>query len=371
MIEKPIASIIHHFSTITDPRVNRRKKHKLSDIFFITLCATICGADNWVAIERFGQAKKAWFTEQLDLDHGIPSHDTFGDVFAAIDTEQFSECFSCWVADLATFVEEDIIALDGKCLRRSIDKASNKAAIYMVSAWSRQNSLILGQVKVDDKSNEITAIPKLLSRLNIAGAVITIDAMGCQKKIAKQIIQQEGNYVLSLKGNHSLLHADVSSYFTSSISPEVAVQTVDGGHGRIETRSVRVTDEIEWLKRDHSWEGLKSIVAVTAKRELGEKTTEETRYFISSLSASNPEKLEQAVRSHWAIENNLHWVLDLAFDEDSNRARTGYSAANLAVIRHIALNLIKSEKTAKVGVKTRRLMAGWDNEYLLKIIDVI
>ena len=371
MIEKPIASIIHHFSTITDPRVNRRKKHELSDIFFIALCATICGADNWVAIERFGQAKKAWFTEQLDLEHGIPSHDTFGDVFAAIDTEQFSECFSNWVDDLATLVEEDIIALDGKCLRRSLDKASNKAAIYMVSAWSRQNSLVLGQVKVDDKSNEITAIPKLLSRLNIAGAVITIDAMGCQKKIAEQIIQQEGDYVLSLKGNHGLLHEDVATYFTSSLSPEIAVQTVNGDHGRIETRSVRVTDEIEWLKRDHSWEGLKSIVAVTAKRELGEKVTEETRYFISSLSASNPEKLEYAVRAHWAIENNLHWVLDLAFDEDSNRTRIGYSAANLAVIRHIALNLIKSEKTAKVGIKTRRLMAGWDNDYLLKIIGVI
>ncbi len=205
-------------------------------------------------------------------------------------------------------VEEDIIAIDGKCLRRSIDKASNKAAIYMVSAWSRQNSLVLGQVKVDDKSNEITAIPKLLSRLDIAGAVITMDAMGCQKKIAKQIIQQEGDYVLSLKGNHGILHDDVETYFTSTLAPEVTVQTVDGDHGRIETRSVRVTDEIEWLKADHSWTGLTSIVAVTAKRELSGKVTEETRYFISSLSATNPKKLEHAVWAHWAIENNLHWV---------------------------------------------------------------
>lgn len=371
MTDSPTASIMHHFSTIVDPRINRRKRHQLSDIFFITLCATICGADNWVAIERFGKAKEAWFTEQLNLEHGIPSHDTLGDVFAAIDTEAFSECFSNWVTDLATFVEEDIIAIDGKCLRRSIDKASNKAAIYMVSAWSRQNSLVLGQVKVDDKSNEITAIPKLLSRLDIAGSVITIDAMGCQKKIAEQIVQQDGDYVLSLKGNHGSLHEDVATYFTSVLSPEVTAQTIDGGHGRIETRSVRVTDEIEWLKNDHSWVGLKSIVAVTAKRELGEKVTEETRYFISSLSAVNPKKLEHAVRAHWAIENNLHWVLDLAFDEDSNRTRTGYSAANLAVIRHIALNLIKTEKTAKVGIKTKRLMAGWDNDYLLKIIGSI
>jgi len=275
------------------------------------------------------------------------------------------------VTDLAHLVDEDIIAIDGKCLRRSIDKASNKAAIYMVSAWSRQNSLVLGQVKVDDKSNEITAIPKLLSRLDIAGAVITIDAMGCQKKIADQIVQQKGDYVLSLKGNHGILHEDVTTYFTSTLSPEVAVQTVDGGHGRIETRSVRVSDDIEWLKAEHTWTGLKSIIAVTAKREIGDKITEETRYFISSLSADNPQKLAHAVRAHWAIENNLHWVLDLAFDEDSNRTRTGHSAANLAVIRHIALNLIKAEETAKVGIKTRRLMAGWDNEYLLKIIGII
>jgi len=241
----------------------------------------------------------------------------------------------------------------------------------MVSAWSRQNSLVLGQVKVDDKSNEITAIPKLLSRLDIAGAVITIDAMGCQKKIADQIVQQNGDYVLSLKGNHGILHEDVTTYFTSALSPEVAAQTIDGGHGRIETRSVRVSDDIEWLKADHTWTGLKSIIAVTAKREIGEKISEETRYFISSLNADNPQKLGHVVRAHWAIENNLHWVLDLAFDEDSNRTRIGHSAANLAVIRHIALNLIKAEDTAKVGVKTRRLMAGWDNDYLLKIIGII
>ena len=267
--------------------------------------------------------------------------------------------------------EEDIIAIDGKCLRRSIDKTSNKAAIYIVSAWSRQNSLVLGQVKVNDKSNEITAIPELLTRLDIAGAVITIDAMGCQKKIAEQIVQQKGDYVLSLKGNHGLLLEDVTTYFESSISPEAAIQTIDGGHGRIETRTLRVSDELDWLEKEHSWTGLKSILAVTAKREVGKKVTKETRYFISSLSADDPGKLEHAVRAHWSIENNLHWVLDVAFDEDSKRTRKGYSAANLAVTRNIALNLIKSEKTTKVDVKTKRLMAGWDNEYLLKIIGLI
>ena len=367
----PTASIAHHFSKITDPRVDRQKKHQLDDIFFITLCAVICGADNWVAIEEFGKAKEEWFTELLGLTHGIPSHDTFGDVFAAIDTEQFSECFSCWVTDLADLTEGEIIAIDGKCLRRSLDSASKKAAIYMVSAWSERNSLVLGQVKVDEKSNEITAIPKLLSRLDIAGSVITIDAMGCQKKIAEQIVQQGADYVFSLKGNQGSLHEDVVSYFTSSLSPEVCAATYDGGHGRIETRMMRVTDEISWLKEHHSWAGLQSIIAVTAKRESGDKHSEETRYFVSSLNAKDPNKLEHAVRAHWSIENNLHWVLDIAFDEDGNRARKGYSAANLAIVRHLALNLIKKEKTSKVGVKTKRLKAGWSNDYLLRIIGAI
>jgi len=362
------ASILHHFSEIDDPRIDRQKKHALPDIFFITLCAVICGADNWVAIEEFGKAKESWFAKELNLKHGIPSHDTFGDVFAAIDTEHFSLCFSRWVSDLAALTEGDVIAIDGKCLRRSIDVASKKAAIYMVSAWAQRNSLVLGQAKVSEKSNEITAIPNLLSRLDISGAVITIDAMGCQKKIAKQIIGQGGDYVLSLKGNQGALHDDVVTYYTSQLSPSVSVKKVDGGHGRVETRMIRVSGDIAWLQARHSWTGLRSILAVTATRDTGDTVTEETRYFISSLSADDPEKLEHVVRAHWSIENNLHWVLDIAFDEDSNRTRMGHSAANLAIVRHIALNLIKNETTSKVGVKTKRLKAGWDNDYLLRII---
>ena len=371
MAAKPTPSIIHHFSSIKDPRVNRQKKHQLQDIFFISLCAMICGADNWVAIEEFGRAKKEWFTELLGLEHGIPSHDTFGGVYAAIDTDQFSDCFSRWVADLADITEGEVIAIDGKCLRRSLDKASKKAAIYMVSAWAQQNNLVLGQVKVADKSNEITAIPKLLSRLDIAGAVVTIDAMGCQKKIAEQIKQQGGDYVLSLKGNQSSLHDDVKTFFTSSLSPAVASVSYEGDHGRIETRTICVTADIAWLQERHDWRSLQSIIAVTAKREIDNKVTEETRYFISSLDANDPKRLERVVRAHWAIENNLHWVLDIAFDEDSNRTRKGHSAANQAVLRHIALNLIKAEKTAKVGVKIKRLKAGWDNNYLLRVIGKI
>jgi len=366
----PTTSIISHFSSIEDPRLERRKRHKLKDIFFITLCATICGADSWVAIETFGKAKEAWFTEVLSLKNGIPSHDTFGYVFSVIDTEAFSRCFSRWVADLCELSGGEIVSIDGKCLRRSMDTASNKAAIYMVSAWASLNHLVLGQQRVDEKSNEITAIPKLLMQLDIADAVVTLDAMGCQTKVAEDIIDREADYMLSLKGNQGILHDDVKLFFESEeTSPAVGFEGVDGGHGRIEKRSVRVSSDIEWLKARHpDWKGMRTIVAVTAQRECSGKISEETRYFISSLDASDPKRLGQIVRSHWGIENNLHWVLDYAFDEDNQRARKGNSAANMAVIRHIALNLIKADKTSKIGIKNRRLKAGWDNDYLMRLL---
>jgi len=364
------ASIVEHFSSIPDPRIDRRKRHKLSDIFFITLCASICSANDWVAVELFGKAKEEWFTELLGLENGIPSHDTFGNVFAAIDTQLFSECFSRWVAALTELSEENIIAIDGKCLRRSMDKASNKAAIYMVSAWATENQLVLGQQKVDEKSNEITAIPKLLLQLDIAGSVITMDAMGCQTAVATQIIDQKADYMLSLKGNQGNLHKDVKLVFESeNTCPAVGYESYDVGHGRIETRTVRASSDIEWLKEQNpKWAGLKSIIAVTAKRECNDKITEETRYFISSLDAANHKYLGHVVRAHWGIENNLHWVLDYAFDEDSQRTRMGNSSANMSIIRHISLNLLKSESTLKVGIKNKRLKAGWDNEYLLKVL---
>ncbi|EIJ34158.1 ISAs1 family transposase [Thiothrix nivea] len=366
----PTAAIVDHFASIPDPRLNRRKRHKLSDIFFITLCAVICGADDWASIELFGKSKRKWFTEVLGLQHGIPSHDTFGRVFGLIDTQQFSECFSRWVADLSDLSDGEIIAIDGKCLRRSLDSASDKAAIYMVSAWATRNQLVLGQQRVDDKSNEITAIPKLLMQLNMTGAVVTLDAMGCQTAIARQIIDQQADYLLSLKGNQGTLHQDVKLFFESANTcPPIGHTRYDGGHGRIETRIVRATSNIGWLKKDHPhWTKLTSIIAVTAIRECKDKTTEETRYFISSMDASNPERLGQVVRAHWGIENNLHWVLDYAFREDDQRMRSGNSDANMAVVRHIALNLVKTDKTIKVGVKNKRLNAGWDEDYLLKIV---
>ena len=370
MHTNPTASIINHFSSIPDPRIERGKCHKLEHIFFIAICASICGANDWVAVEAYGKSKREWLNNVLQLENGIPSHDTFNNVFAVIDTQLFSECFSRWMSDVATLSAGEVISIDGKCLRRSMDTASNKASIYMVSAWANQNQLVLGQQKVDDKSNEITAIPKLLDQLDITGAVITMDAMGCQTKVVKQIIDQSGDYMLSLKGNQGTLHDDVKLFFESkNTRPKVGHESYDGGHGRIETRTVFASSDIDWLKELHPhWLGLKSIVAVTAERENKGKTTQETRYFISSLDATNPKRLGQIVRSHWGIENNLHWGLDYAFDEDSQRTRLGNSAANMSIIRHIALNLIKSDKTAKIGVKNRRLKAGWDDDYLLQIL---
>lgn len=371
MSEQASASILKHFSSIDDPRVNRQKLHKLEDIFFITICAVICGADNWVAIEHFGDCKKDWFTEILGLEHGIPSHDTLGKVFSAIDSEQFGECFSQWVCDLSELTQGDIIAIDGKRVRRSFDKASNKAAIHMVSAWSCDNHLVLGQTKVSDKSNEITAIPKLLERLDIAGSIITIDAMGCQTKIAKQIVEKGGDYVLSLKGNQGKLHDNIRYWFESHSKTIGCEPTeLDYGHGRIEHRTLKVSSDIGWLKKQHQWPYLNSIIAVTSTREVDNELSEETRYFISSLDGKNKAKLAKAIRSHWQVENNLHWVLDMAFDEDRSRARKGHSAANMTTLRHLALNLVKAETTTKVGVKIKRQKAGWSNEYLLKILNV-
>ena len=239
------------------------------------------------------------------LENGIPSHDTFGNVFAAIGTEQFSQCFSRWAADLAELSAGEVVAIDGKCLRRSLDSASDKAAIYMVSAWATENQLVLGQQKVDDKSNEITAIPKLLMQLDIAGAVVTIDAMGCQTQIAEKIIEQKADYLLSLKGNQGNLHEDVKLFFESdNTRPPVGHESYDGGHGRIETRVVRATSDIDWLRQLHPhWPQLTSIIAVTALRECQGKTTEETRYFISSMDATDPKRLGQVVRAHWGIES--------------------------------------------------------------------
>jgi predicted transposase YbfD/YdcC len=345
----------------------------LTDIIAIAICAAVCGADDFVEIEEFGRAREDWLKERLELPNGIPSHDTFGRVFSRLDPKEFSECFLSWTRAIKEHTAGGFVAIDGKASRGSFDAAAGKSAIHMVSAWAAESHMVLGQVKVDDKSNEITAIPELLRLLDISGCIVTIDAMGCQREIASQIIKQNGDYVLSLKGNQGMLHEDVKVFFEDSRSTGFRGvehsfhESTDKDHGRIETRRCWVSANIAWLNERHEWPGLESIVAVESERHIGEKVTVETRYFISSLNESAP-KMSEAVRSHWGIENQLHWVLDVVFREDHCRTRKDHAPQNLATLRHIALNLLKQDKSAKVGIKARRLKAALDIRYMEKIL---
>ena len=373
MTEPATASITQYFRALPDPRVRRTRRHALVDILVITLCGVLCGADDWVAIARFGRAKRKWFRSFLALPHGIPSHDTFGRVFAALDPEAFKSAFLAWVQTLADLLPGDVIAIDGKTLRHTFDTAADKAAIHMVSAWATAQGLCLGQVKTDAKSNEITAIPKLLDVLALRDRIVTIDAMGCQTAIARTIHAKGGDYVLGLKGNQTCLHDDIRTLFTDAEArafrdlPHTTVETVDGDHGRIEVRRAWATDDLAWLADRHRWPGLRSVLRVDAERTVGDRTSRETRFFVSSLPP-DAAHLARVVRSHWAIENGLHWVLDVAMHQDQTRIRAGHAPENLAILHHIALNLLKQDRTEKLGVKNKRLAAGWDHDYLLRLI---
>jgi predicted transposase YbfD/YdcC len=375
MAARPDISIQTHFGSIADPRIDRTKEHKLLDILTIAICAVICGADGWTDIAFFGVCKKAWFQTFLELPHGIPSHDTFGRVFARLDPAQFEACFLAWIQAVRELLPGQVIAIDGKQLRRSHDGRAGKAAIHMVSAWASANHLVLGQVKVDDKSNEITAIPELLQALALEGCIVTIDAMGCQKEIAATIVDQGADYVLALKENQGNLYADVALLFADLAQSGYrdyaydTAKTVDKGHGRLDIRQCWTIDgpEIRQLRGVEAWKGLHTVMMVRAERQLPDKTEVEIRYYISSLPGDAAHLLA-AKRTHWSIENALHWVLDIAFREDESRVRTEHSPENLAILRHIALNLLKQETSIKAGIKAKRLMAGWSDQYLLQLL---
>lgn len=366
-------SILEHFSSLSDPRILLKTRHKLIDILVITICAVIAGADDWVEIADYGRAKEDWFRTFLELPGGIPSHDTFGRVISRIAPEEFGECLKSWIREVFPASGQGIIAIDGKTARRSHDRANGKSAIHMVSAWAVQDHLILGQVKTEDKSNEITAIPELLKVIDVEGCVVTIDAMGCQKEIAKQIVDQGGDYVLALKGNQGNLHKDVGLLFEKAKEdhykdlPHDSHTTVDGGHGRVETRRYTTIGDVDWFDEKSKWPKLTTFGMVESERDIGDQTTEETRYFISSLP-NDAKRFAEAARGHWGIENGLHWCLDVAFREDDSRVRKGHGPTNLAIINRFALSLVKQDPSRKVGIKASRKRAGWDSDYLLHLL---
>jgi len=370
------SSIWEHFSVVSDPRLDRTKLHKLEDILAITICAVICTCDTWNEIEDFGEAHKDWFETFLELPNGIPSHDTFGRVLAALNPEDFERCFQAWVTDLAGSSEGKLIAIDGKALRRSVDRASGKAAVYLVSAWVQENHAVFGQVAVDDKSNEITAIPKLLEMLQLKNATVTIDAIGCQKDIAQKIIDRKGHYVLAVKGNQGTLHDDVKAFLDDAVQrdfkglPHDLFEQTEKGHGRIETRRTWCTDKIGWLTDRHHWAGLCSVAVMDCQRKIGDQSSVERRYFISSLPARTAQRIAMAVRKHWRVENELHWSLDVCFNEDQSRARIKNAAENLSRVRRIALTLLRQDTSDTASLRRKRLRASWDQNYLLKVLRI-
>ena len=372
----PTALIETHFGALKDPRAAQRIEHKLIDILIITICATICGANDWEAIAQYGRTKQDWLKTWLELPNGIPSPDTFSRVLARINPAELQKCFMGWMEAVAEVTEGELLNIDGKTLRGAKEAGNSRSLIHMVSVWSASQHLVLGQQKVSEKSNEITAIPGLLRLLAIRGCLVSIDAMGCQTEIAKVIIEQGADYVLALKGNQGDLHTDVVQLFACARKQHFRNiehqfhSTVSNGHGRIETRRYWTMGNTEYLLGAQKWSGLKSIGMVESQREMNGKISIEQRYYILSLE-SDVHKFATAVRSHWSIENQLHWILDVGFAEDAVQSCQGYSAENLAVIRHIGINLLSRDKESKVGVKTRRLQAGWDDNYLKTVLGAL
>ena len=368
-----------YFARLPDPRVDRTTRHLLLDIVVIAVCAVICGADTWVDIEEYGRAKYEWWKRFLPLPHGIPSHDTFARVFAWVAPEAFRTCCLAWLTEVQERIGEPLAnqlgAIDGKAARHSFDRAIDRGPLHMVSAWATASHLVLGQMAVEQKSNEITAIPTLLQLLELSGCIVTIDAMGTQKEMAKTIVEQEADDVLALKGNQGTWHEDVALFFEWADTQHdqgmmhQTYETHNTGHGREERRRTTVTNDIAWLRGYDAWVGLQTIAMVEAWRTQGDTVSYERRYYISSLGL-DAKRIAESVRGHWAIEHALHWVLDIAFREDDSRIRKGHAPENFAMLRHSALNLLKQEKTGRHGVKVKRNRAGWDNDYLLTVLGI-
>jgi len=362
-------SIYDFFSQIPDTRLNRNKKHKLTDIIVLSILAVLCGAESYDSIAEFGKARIEFLKQVLQLPNGIPSHDTINRVISLIKPDQFEKVFVQWAGSLkSTSKLNEVVAIDGKTVRGSKDSFHSKSPIHIVSAWASQNALVLGQRKVDGKSNEITAIPELLDMLELKGCIVTIDAMGTQKHIAQTIIDNKADYILALKGNQSYLKQDAES-LCKRMNPDSQNETLDKGHGRIETRTCKVYNKIQMLEDVEKWPGFKSVVQITAQREIKDKTTTETRLYISSLN-HDAKAFNGYIRQHWGVENNLHLILDMTFREDEQRKRNKHAAQNFAIIRKIALNLLKKEDSNKLSLKTKRLKAGWDNKFLIKILQI-
>jgi len=373
---------LSYFESLEDPRTqDRNLRHKLEDIFAISILGTICGADNWVEIIQFAESRESWLREFLELPHGIPSHDTLGRVFALIDSAKFEECFTQWAHSLpellAGGMQKEIIAIDGKTSRRSHNRRKGQNQLHLVSAWACEQGLVLGQVSTAEKSNEIEAIPRLLNMIAVENSIVTIDAMGCQKAIAAQIIKQKAAYILTLKDNHPSLAWLVEYAIKTAESKTFEgtpylrqIEKIRGEHGRIETRRYTLLSCNDHLLMKAKWPGLQSIGMLEVKRTVNYETTRSVRFFLTSLSYRQMKDFMRGVRKHWEVEINLHWSLDVSFADDLNRARTGDAQENLSIIKRIALNLLKKDKSTNIGITAKRKKAGWDNKYLKLICDI-
>ena len=370
MARSTLHALADQFADLPDPRLDRNKEHELLDIIVIAVCAILAGADSWVDVERFGRAKLDWFKKFLELPNGIPSHDTFGRVFALLDPEAFGTCFTAWMAAVCAVLGLKHVAIDGKAMRGS--RGPQATAAHVVSAFATANGITLGQRMVHEKSNEITAIPELLKMLDIAGALVTIDAMGCQTKIAEEVRDGGADYLLAVKENQPTLYDEIHQFQVAALEREYHGikhsfwEAQDRGHGRDELRACYVFDARDVVRNPTPWRDLKSVVVIVSERVVNAQSSSEVRYYISSRKAS-AKKFAASVRNHWGIENGLHWVLDVDFGDDASRVRNGHGPENFALLRRLALAVLKQDKR-KDSIRGKRLIAGWDNDYLEQLL---